>query len=99
MLKDARVDLRGLCRAVLCCAVLCCNQCLQSMFAGFLEADKTCRARFPRSGTTATLAIVVGWEVIVANVGDSAAYLDTGKQVRLYPCRCCSCLSVNGCLR
>lgn len=71
--------------AVLCCAVLCCNHRLQSMFAGFLEADKTCRARFQKSGTTATLAIVVGWEVIVANVGDSAAYLDTGKQVRVCP--------------
>lgn len=63
------------------CAVLCFV--LQAMFAGFLEADKICRGRFKVSGTTATLAVVVGWEVFVANVGDSAAYLDTGKQVRL----------------
>jgi serine/threonine protein phosphatase PrpC len=40
-----------------------------------------CRARHRASGTTATLAIVVGWELLVANVGDSAAYLDTGREV------------------
>jgi serine/threonine protein phosphatase PrpC len=55
------------------------------MFAGFLEADKVCKARFKVSGTTATLAVVVGWEVFVANVGDSEAYLDTGKQVGWQP--------------
>lgn len=65
------------------------------MFSGFLEADKTCRGRFKASGTTATLAVVVGWEVFVANVGDSAAYLDTGKQVRGFDAqrprrRCCA---------
>lgn len=67
----------------------CCG--VQAMFAGFLEADATCKARFKTSGTTATLAVVVGWEVFVANVGDSAAYLDTGKQVRSQPPgACCS---------
>jgi hypothetical protein len=55
------------------------------MFAGFLEADKVCQGRFKVSGTTATLAVVVGWEVFVANVGDSEAYLDTGKQVGWLP--------------
>lgn len=63
--------------------MLCCVA--QAMFAGFLEADATCKARFKTSGTTATLAVVVGWEVFVANVGDSAAYLDTGKQVGPQP--------------
>ena len=33
------------------------------------------------SGTTATVAAVVGWELLVANVGDSCAYLDTGSEV------------------
>jgi serine/threonine protein phosphatase PrpC len=55
------------------------------MFAGFLETDATCKARFKTSGTTATLVVVVGWEVFVANVGDSEAYLDTGKQVGTQP--------------
>lgn len=32
------------------------------------------------SGTTATVVAVVGWEVFVANVGDSLAYLDTGSE-------------------
>jgi hypothetical protein len=35
------------------------------------------------SGTTATVAAVVGWELLVANVGDSCAYLDTGAEVLL----------------
>ena len=75
---------------LVCCAVL------QAMFAGFLEADKICQGRFKVSGTTATLAVVVGWEVFVANVGDSAAYLDTGKQVGGAVCvfdRACVCLA------
>src|SRR5690349_11172621 len=54
---------------------------MQALFAGFLEADKICRQRHKVSGTTATLAVAVGWELFVANVGDSAAYLDTGKEV------------------
>jgi serine/threonine protein phosphatase PrpC len=51
------------------------------MFAGFLEADKTCSGKFKTSGTTATLAIVSGWDLLVANVGDSLAFLDTGREV------------------
>ena len=35
------------------------------------------------SGSTATVAAVTGWEVIIANVGDSCAYLDTGGEVVL----------------
>eukprot|EP00884_Botryococcus_braunii_P009673 jgi/Botrbrau1/18707/Bobra.0386s0033.1 len=33
------------------------------------------------AGTTATLAVLVGWELLVANVGDSCAYLDTGSEI------------------
>ena len=51
------------------------------MFAGFVEADKTCMAKYKESGTTATLAIAVGWELMVASVGDSLAYLDTGSEI------------------
>jgi hypothetical protein len=75
------------------------------MFAGFLEADKAARRRLKTSGTTATLAVVVGWELFVANVGDSDAYLDTGKQVRVRVCvrvyvcmRVCVCVCVCVCV-
>lgn len=33
------------------------------------------------SGTTATAAVLAGWDLIVANVGDSCAFLDTGSEV------------------
>ena len=33
------------------------------------------------SGTTATVAVLVGWELIVASVGDSCAFFDTGSEV------------------
>lgn len=33
------------------------------------------------SGTTATVAAVVGWDLVVASVGDSTAFLDTGAEV------------------
>lgn len=33
------------------------------------------------SGSTATVVVVCGWEVIVASVGDSLAYVDTGAEV------------------
>lgn len=39
------------------------------MHQGFVETDAECIRRFKTSGTTATLAVVVGWEVLVANVG------------------------------
>jgi serine/threonine protein phosphatase PrpC len=48
--------------------------------------DKECRGKFKRSGTTATLAVSVGWELVVANVGDSCAYLDTGAEVVQLTC-------------
>ncbi len=51
------------------------------MFRCYLPVPQT-------SGTTATVAVVVGWEVLVANVGDSLAFLDTGSEVvQARPCR------------
>lgn len=35
------------------------------------------------SGTTATVAAISGWEAVIANVGDSCAYMDTGVEVVL----------------
>lgn len=42
------------------------------------------------SGTTATVAAISGWEAVIANVGDSCAYMDTGVEVVLVSllCRC-----------
>jgi hypothetical protein len=40
-------------------------------------------AQHSESGTTATVVVVCGREVVSANVGDSLAYLDTGTQVLL----------------
>ena len=33
------------------------------------------------SGATATVAVIVGWDLVLASVGDSTAYLDTGAEV------------------
>jgi serine/threonine protein phosphatase PrpC len=50
--------------------------------SAFQAVDADARRRFPaRGGTTATLALACGWELLVANVGDSCAYLDTGSEV------------------
>jgi serine/threonine protein phosphatase PrpC len=54
---------------------------LQALHRGFAHIDAECRRRFQKSGTTATLAVLVGWELIVASVGDSVAYLDTGAEI------------------
>lgn len=35
------------------------------------------------SGTTATVAAISGWEAVIANVGDSCAYMDSGVEVVL----------------
>ena len=48
---------------------------------GFASADAECRRRFPTSGTTATLAVQCGFLLAVGSVGDSHAFLDTGKEV------------------
>ena len=42
------------------------------------------------SGTTATVACLAGWQLLVANVGDSCAYLDTGNEVLQVRCPTCS---------
>lgn len=48
----------------------------------FKAIDADAQRRWPqRGGTTATLAVACGWELVVANVGDSCAYLDTGSEV------------------
>ena len=33
------------------------------------------------SGSTVSLVTLVGWQLTVANVGDSCVYLDTGSEV------------------
>lgn len=53
----------------------------QALHAGFVETNRVCVNKFERSGTTATLAVLVGWELIVASVGDSLAFVDTGTEV------------------
>ncbi|KAG2444124.1 hypothetical protein HYH02_009065 [Chlamydomonas schloesseri] len=55
----------------------------KALHAGFVQCDEEVMAKFksPPSGTTATLAVQVGWELLVANVGDSLAYLDTGTEI------------------
>lgn len=54
----------------------------QACATAFRAIDADAQRRWPaRGGTTATLAIVCGWELLVANVGDSCAYLDTGNEV------------------
>ncbi|GAB4820030.1 hypothetical protein N2152v2_007076 [Parachlorella kessleri] len=57
----------------------------QACREGFLACDLEARAQWRKDGggTTATLAFVVGWELLVASCGDSCAYLDTGTEVLL----------------
>lgn len=48
----------------------------------FIQCNAEAQRRFKSGGgTTATVAMAVGWELIVANVGDSLAFLDTGAEV------------------
>lgn len=53
-----------------------------------LAYNNTCRALSAHrrvvtqvSGATATVAVIVGWDLVVASVGDSTAFLDTGAEV------------------
>lgn len=55
----------------------------QALYGAFMRADAECKRRFKKSGTTATFAAACGWELVVASVGDSCAYLDTGREVML----------------
>ncbi len=67
----------------------------QACSAAFQSVDADAKRRWPqRGGTTATLAVACGWELLVANLGDSCAYLDTGSevlQVGQRPCHACAC--------
>ncbi|KAI8103117.1 hypothetical protein M9434_005902 [Picochlorum sp. BPE23] len=47
----------------------------------FLKCDEMACKQFSHGGTTATVALVCGWQLLVANVGDSCAYFDTGSEV------------------
>ncbi|KAG2436825.1 hypothetical protein HXX76_006347 [Chlamydomonas incerta] len=53
----------------------------KALHAGFVQCDDEIMTKFKSSGTTATMAVQVGWELLVANVGDSLAYLDTGTEI------------------
>jgi serine/threonine protein phosphatase PrpC len=47
----------------------------------FLKCDEMACKQFAHGGTTGTVAFLCGWQLLVANVGDSCAYLDTGSEV------------------
>ncbi len=48
----------------------------------FLKTDEQARKQFQQGGgTTATMAFLCGWQLLVASVGDSQAFLDTGNEV------------------
>ena len=53
----------------------------RALSGGFRALDDACRQSELGSGTTATVAMVVGWELVVASVGDSLAYFSTGSQI------------------
>ena len=52
-----------------------------SLDAAFRRADGDWKSRDLPSGTTATVAVVSGWELVCASVGDSCAYFHTGRQL------------------
>jgi hypothetical protein len=63
-----------------CPTWLTCLVPLQACFEAFVECNRRAHHQFPAGGTTATLAVAAGWELLVANVGDSCAFLDTGTE-------------------
>lgn len=52
-----------------------------SLDAAFKGADSEWKGKDLPSGTTATVALITGWELVCASVGDSCAYFHTGKQL------------------
>eukprot|EP01026_Neomeris_dumetosa_P017291 TRINITY_DN1661_c0_g1_i5.p1 TRINITY_DN1661_c0_g1~~TRINITY_DN1661_c0_g1_i5.p1 ORF type:complete len:848 (-),score=189.38 TRINITY_DN1661_c0_g1_i5:382-2925(-) len=55
----------------------------QILHTAFIKVDKECKEKCEKSGTTATLLVMVGWQLVVASVGDSYCYVDNGKAVKL----------------
>ncbi|KAL3143652.1 hypothetical protein ABBQ38_002448 [Trebouxia sp. C0009 RCD-2024] len=57
-------------------------QCLPAaLVSTFKKVQDQFHAHTQVSGSTATVAVIVGWDLLVASVGDSEAYLDTGAEV------------------
>lgn len=61
----------------------------QALAQAYLSLDQSFCAAAQQSGCTLTTAVVAGRLLTVANVGDSAAYLDTGA--------CCAAIRGHGC--
>eukprot|EP00208_Stichococcus_sp_RCC1054_P003755 CAMPEP_0206138556 /NCGR_PEP_ID=MMETSP1473-20131121/3407_1 /ASSEMBLY_ACC=CAM_ASM_001109 /TAXON_ID=1461547 /ORGANISM="Stichococcus sp, Strain RCC1054" /LENGTH=535 /DNA_ID=CAMNT_0053532023 /DNA_START=78 /DNA_END=1682 /DNA_ORIENTATION=- len=63
----------------------CADMLVEALPAALVQAFAATEREFfthsQTSGTTATVAVVAGWEVLIANVGDSLGYLDTGSEV------------------
>ena len=54
---------------------------MQACVEAFEGEDEELQTSGVPGGTTATVAVVCGWQLLVANVGDSLAMLDTGPEV------------------
>lgn len=54
-----------------------------ALHRAFVQTDEEYNTKYQSSGTTATVALVCGWDLFVANVGDSCAYFDSGASVVL----------------
>ena len=59
----------------------CTSQHPKVLRATFLALNHDVRARFRKSGSTATIAVHVGFHLVTASVGDTWAFVDTGKSV------------------
>ena len=55
-----------------------------ALTATYHRLDADIRTRSPKTGTTATCAVLVGWQMVVATVGDTCMHLDVGV-LRLFP--------------
>ncbi len=58
-----------------------CTACSLISCVSMLWLHAQCCLMMQVSGATATVAVIVGWDLVVASVGDSTAYLDTGAEV------------------